>query len=101
MISWSLEKSFHFPIENTKISYQVIGSDASGATHLLVTLAMRDVIRQYEDLLARLNIDTRIVRPAGINLYNFSPPASPLRGTTPFWGFSTTIFVSWCLKAPG
>ena len=30
LISWSLEKSFHFPIENTKVSYQVTGSDVSG-----------------------------------------------------------------------
>ncbi len=92
LISWSLEKSFHFPIENTKISYQVIGSDASGATHLLVTLAMRDVIRQYEDLLARLNIDTRIVRPAGINLYNFFAPSLPPQENHAFLGLFDNYF---------
>jgi hypothetical protein len=92
LISWSLEKSFHFPIENTKVSYQTTGSDASGATHLLVTLAMRDVIRQYEDLLAQLNIDTRVVRPAGINLYNFFAPSLPPQGNHAFLGLFDNYF---------
>jgi len=92
LISWSLEKSFHFPIENTKISYQVTGSDASGATQLLVTLAMRDVIRQYEDLLAKLNIDVRVVRPAGINLYNFFVPGLPSEENHAFLGLFDNYF---------
>ena len=92
LISWSLEKSFHFPIENTKVSYQVTGNDISGATHLLVTLAMRDVIRQYEDLLSRLNIDTRVVRPAGINLYNFFAPGLPPQGNHAFLGLFDNYF---------
>jgi hypothetical protein len=92
LISWSLEKSFHFPIENTKVSYQVTDNDASGATHLLVTLAMRDVIRQYEDLLARLNLDTRIVRPAGINLYNFFASGLPPQGNHAFMGLFDNYF---------
>jgi hypothetical protein len=92
LISWSLEKSFHFPIENTKVSYQVTGNDVSGATHLLVTLAMRDVIRQYEDLLAKLNVDTRVVRPAGVNLYNFFSPGLPQKGTHAFLGLFDNYF---------
>lgn len=92
MISWSLEKSFHFPIENTKVSYQVTGSDVSGATHLLVTLAMKDVIRQYEDLLTKLNVETRVVRPAGINLYNFFAPNIPRQGTYAFLGLFENYF---------
>jgi hypothetical protein len=92
MISWSLEKSFHFPIENTKVSYQVTGEDASGMSHLLVTLAMKDVIRQYEDLLTKLNVDTLVVRPAGINLYNFFAPNLPRQGTHAFLGLFENYF---------
>ena len=92
LISWSLEKSFHFPIENTKVSYQIIGSDISGATNLLVTLAMHDVIRQYEDLLAQANIDARIVRPAGINLYNFFAPRLPSQENHAFLGLFDNYF---------
>ena len=92
LISWSLEKSFHFPTENTQVSYQVAGNDVSGATQLLVTLAMRDVVRQYEDLLAKLNVDTRVVRPAGINLYNFFSPGLPDRGSRAFMGLFDNYF---------
>jgi len=92
LISWSLEKSFHFPIENTKVSYQITGNDVSGMSHLLVTLAMKDVIRQYEDLLAKLNADTRVVRPAGINLFNFFGPGLPDKGTHAFLGLFDNYF---------
>jgi len=92
LISWSLEKSFHFPIENTKVSYQVTGNDVSGTTYLLVTIAMTDVIRQYEDLLAQLNVDTRVVRPAGVNLFNFFAPNLPRQGTHAFLGLFDNYF---------
>ena len=92
LISWSLEKSFHFPIENTKIAYQEIGGDVSGAKQLLVTIAMRDVIRQYEDLLAKLTVDVRVVRPAGINLFNFFSPGLPRKGTHAFLGLFDNYF---------
>jgi hypothetical protein len=92
LISWSLEKSFHFPIENTKIAYQAIGGDVSGAKQLLVTIAMRDVIRQYEDLLAKLTVDVRVVRPAGINLFNFFSPGLPRKGTHAFLGLFDNYF---------
>jgi hypothetical protein len=92
LISWNLEKSFHFPIENTKVSYQITGQDVSGAGHLLVTLAMTDVVRQYEDLLGKLNVDTRVVRPAGINLFNFFSSGLPHEGTHAFIGLFDTYF---------
>jgi Tfp pilus assembly PilM family ATPase len=92
LISWNLEKSFHFPIENTQVSYQLTGEDVSGASHLLVTLAMRDVIRQYQDLLAKLDVETRVVRPAGINLYNFFAPSLPQEGTHAFIGLFESYF---------
>lgn len=92
LISWNLEKSFHFPIENTKVSYQFSGEDALGVSHLLVTLAMKDVIRQYEDLLAEVNVDTRVVRPAGINLFNFFAPGLPRQGTHAFIGLFDSYF---------
>jgi hypothetical protein len=92
LISWSLEKSFHFPIENTKIAYQAVSGDFSGAKQLLVTIAMRDVIRQYEDLLAKLTVDVRVVRPAGINLFNFFSPGLPRKGTHAFLGLFDNYF---------
>nr|MBL0715039.1 hypothetical protein [Desulfobacterales bacterium] len=66
LINWSLEKSFHFPIENTRVSYQPTGRDAAGNENLLVTIGMKRVIQQFETLLAGQSVDARVVRPAGI-----------------------------------
>ncbi len=81
LINWSLEKSFHFPIENTRVSYQPTGRDANGNENLLVTIGMRNVIQQFENLLASVSIDTRVVRPEIIYLYYFFSPLMPQEGT--------------------
>ena len=92
LITWSLEKSFHFPIENTCVSYQPAGRDADGNEMLLVTIAMKDVIQQFEALMARGAVDTRVVRPASINLYNFFAPLIPREGTYAFLGLFDNYF---------
>jgi hypothetical protein len=92
LINWSLEKSFHFPIANTRVSYQPTGRDAAGNENLLVTIGMKNVIQQFEMLLAGLAIDTRVVRPAGINLYNFFSPLMPQEGTSAFLGLFDNYF---------
>ncbi len=92
LINWSLEKSFHFPIENTRVSYQSIGRDANGHENLLVTIGMRNVIQQFENILAGMSIDTRVVRPASINLYNFFAPLMPQEGTSAFLGLFDNYF---------
>ena len=92
LINWSLEKSFHFPIENTRVSYQPTGRDANGNENLLVTIGMRSVIAQFEQLLADVSIDTRVVRPASINLYNFFAPLMPQEGNSAFLGLFDNYF---------
>ena len=91
-INWSLEKSFHFPIANTRVSYQPTGRDANGNENLLVTIGMTNVIQQFEMLLADLSIDTRVVRPASINLYNFLFPLTPQEGNYAFLGLFDNYF---------
>lgn len=92
LINWSLEKSFHFPIENTCIAYQTLGRDTDNNENLLVTIGMKNVIQQFELLLAGLSIDTQVVRPAGINLYNFFAPLLPQEGTYAFLGLFDNYF---------
>jgi hypothetical protein len=92
LINWSLEKSFHFPIENTRVSFHAVGADGNGIENLLVTIGMREVIRQFEDLLGELGITTRVVRPAGINLFNFYAPLLPDTGTHAFMGLFDNYF---------
>ena len=92
LINWSLEKSFHFPIENTCVSYQPTGRNAAGDENLLVTIGMKNVIQQFEALMTGCAIDTRVVRPAGINLYNFFAPLVPREGTYAFLGLFDSYF---------
>jgi Tfp pilus assembly PilM family ATPase len=68
LINWSLEKSFNFPVENTQVSFQPTGHDGTGNPNLLVTVGMKNVIQQFESILAGKSIDTRVVRPASLNL---------------------------------
>jgi Tfp pilus assembly PilM family ATPase len=91
-IGWSMERSFHFPVQSAKIGYQSIGQDPAGVNQLLVTVAMRSVVAQYETLLQRLGLDTRVVRPAGINLFNFFCPRLPRSGTHAFLGLFENYF---------
>jgi hypothetical protein len=53
---------------------------------------MKDVIAQYEDLLAKSNVETRVVRPAGINLFNFFSPGLSHDGTHAFIGLFDNYF---------
>ena len=92
LITWSLEKSFHFPIENTCVSYQPAGRDAAGQEMLLVTIGMKNVIQQFEALLSDCTIDTRVIRPASVNLYNFFAPLIPREGTYAFLGLFDNYF---------
>jgi Tfp pilus assembly PilM family ATPase len=92
LINWSLEKSFHFPIENTQISYQPTGHDGAGNANLLVTIGMKNVVQQFETLLAGQSVDTRVVRPASVNLYNFFAPLIPHEGTHAFLGLFENYF---------
>lgn len=91
-IGWSMERSFHFPVQSAQIGYQAIGQDADGVNQLLVTVAMRNVVAQYEALLQRLGLDPRVVRPAGINLFNFFCPRLPRSGTHAFLGLFENYF---------
>lgn len=92
LINWSLEKSFHFPIENTQVSYQPTGRNTDGNQNLLVTIAMKNVIQQFETQLATLGVDTRVVRPASVNHYNFFSPLLPREGTYAFLGLFENYF---------
>ncbi|MBL0714198.1 MAG: hypothetical protein JJV98_10900, partial [Desulfosarcina sp.] len=57
-----------------------------------VTIGMKSVIQQFETLLADQSVDTRVVRPAGINLYNFFSPLMPQEGTYAFLGLFDNYF---------
>ncbi len=102
MIAWSTEKSLRFPGESTKISYSIINEDQDGRKTLLVAIGMQDVIKEYEQSLKELKIDAAVIRPSGINLYNYYSQVLPYQGIVAFIGlydnfFSFLVFEKGCL----
>lgn len=92
LVAWGMEKSFHFPVQSAKISFHQLGDDPDGMKSLLLTIGMVDVIQQYETVFQELGIETRIVRPAGINLYHVFREHIPKRGNVAFMGLFDNYF---------
>lgn len=92
LVGWSIERNFHFPVQSAKISYQKLGNDPEGMKCLLLTIGISEVIRQYEALFKEMGIETRVIRPAGINLFNVFSEHVPRRGTVAFMGLFENYF---------
>lgn len=92
MISWEMEKTLHFPMESTKISYHVIDDQKEKDRHLLITAGILDVIKDYEKNLISLKLLPKVVRPAGINQFNFFRPMLPEMEIIAFLGLYENFF---------
>jgi Type IV pilus assembly protein PilM len=92
MIAWLAKKSLPFPAEQTHISHYLLGGRPGGVRTLLVTIGFRDVIREYELNLRELKIQPEIIRPAGINHFNFYCDHIPRGGIVAFMGLFENFF---------
>jgi len=70
LVRWRLEKGAAFDTANTVLRYQVLPTSEKGCS-VLACVARREVISQYEDLLAGLNIEPWAVVPSSFNALNF------------------------------
>jgi len=92
MISWSTEKSLHFPEKSTKIAYELIDENDDEEKWMLVAIGIKDVIREYEVCLKELKLFPKVVRPSGINQFNFFSSDMPVTGTHAFLGLYENYF---------
>jgi Tfp pilus assembly PilM family ATPase len=69
LVRWQVRKSAPFPIEDAQVSY-VAGIRAEEGQEFLVSLARRDVVQEYENLLAEAGAHAGIVDLATINVIN-------------------------------
>lgn len=77
LIRWQVRKAAPFAIEDAQISY-VAGAQYADGTEYLVSLARRDVIREYEDLCQEAGAQAGLVDIATFNVVNAvlaGPPA--------------------------
>jgi Tfp pilus assembly PilM family ATPase len=101
MIAWEMEKTLHFPMESTKISYHMIDKQGEKDRHLLVTAGILDVINDYENNLIKVKLLPRVIRPAGINQYNFFQAMLPERGVIAFLGLYEKFFTFFVFENGG
>jgi Tfp pilus assembly PilM family ATPase len=92
MIAWWAKRSMAFPVERAKISYHMISERTSSEKMLLITIAFRDVIREYELYLKESRIDPEVIRPAGINHFNVYKERILPTGTVAFCGLFDHFF---------
>ncbi len=92
MIAWHTEKTMHFPVDSTQISYQRLESVREDDNLLLVTVALKAIVQEYELKMKELNLDPVVVQPAGINQFNFYKRALPQDGIVAFLGLYENCF---------
>ena len=73
LVRWRLGKSAAFDMANTDLRYQVLPRQDKGC-FVLACVARRDVIAQYEELLAELNLEPWAVVPSSFSVLNFYAP---------------------------
>jgi type IV pilus assembly protein PilM len=69
LVRWQMKKAAPFPIEEAQVSY-VEGQRASDGQEFIVTLARRDIVREYEDACAAAGAHAGIVDLATFNVIN-------------------------------
>lgn len=73
LIQWHMEKTFLYPLGESRFSYQVL-SRGSSHTKILATAVKREVIEQYESLDEAQRIETRQIAPSSFYMFNLFRP---------------------------
>jgi len=76
-IRWKLKKSVPFDVDTAQVAYRIVGPHRAGTgVDILVALAPRSVVQEYETSLETLDIHAGIVLPSTLAALNlFQPPA--------------------------
>ncbi len=83
LVSWQVRKSAPFNIEDAQMSYVPGALHGERGRTFVVTLARRDIIRQYEDVCASAGAHAGVVDLASFNLINAVLAGSAWGDTNP------------------
>ncbi len=75
LIRWRFERSSAFDVADTVLRYQVVQRRGNGAM-LLASIAKRQTIKQYEDIVLDLGLDPWMIGPASFHTMNLYAPAA-------------------------
>ncbi len=71
MIMWKMKKSIPYRIEETAISYQILGNEGQSSEKVvLISLIPKNIVRQYEDLLTNMNVRIGLIDLSTFGIYN-------------------------------
>jgi len=96
MIAWWVRGTLPFPVEKARVSYTPLHHDPAADKRVLASMVHRDVVKEYEVNMRGLKLEPRVIRPSGINHYNFYHERIPRSGLMAFLGLFeryTTLFV--------
>lgn len=68
-VKWKLKKSFPVELSELHLDYHLLRVNEEGSSTLLVALASRAVINEYEDLLLSISLEPAKIDFASFNLY--------------------------------
>lgn len=85
MVYWWAEKTFRVPGKDLKIAWDYRGKTAADRHRILVSIGFAEVIREYEEFFRSLKIETPVVRPASVNLFNLYAPEIVSEGAVTAW----------------
>ena len=68
-VKWKLKKSFPVELSELHLDYHLLKTDEEGVSSLLVALASRNIINEYEELLLSLSLEPDKIDFASFNLY--------------------------------
>jgi type IV pilus assembly protein PilM len=84
LVRWQVKKSVPFPVEQAQLAWTRGATDASGATEMVVALARRDIIEEYEGVAEKAGARPGLVDLATFNLINLAMIADgSLRSVVP------------------
>jgi type IV pilus assembly protein PilM len=84
LVRWQVKKTVPFPIDQAQLAWTRGATDAAGATEMVVALARRDIIEEYEGVAERAGAQTGLVDLATFNLINLAMLAdASLRSLVP------------------
>jgi type IV pilus assembly protein PilM len=71
VVKWQLKKSLPAEAKDVQLDYQVLEKTETGRYRLAVSMIVRSVLRQYEDVLADAGYHPVIIDFHSLNLYNY------------------------------
>ena len=70
LVRWQVKKAVPFPLEQAQISWTRGAADASGAVELIVAVARRDIVADYESACTAAGLQPGLVDLATFNIAN-------------------------------